>query len=281
MPTKKSSSAKGLTPAKVKEETNRSSKEVVLLSCVGTSPAVLTETVWAMATGPAQIVPDEIVVITTTVGRDRLCEKIFAGGENSVWNQMLSALRRKKIKIEGKLRFGNSHHCIRIFSDLSGTHDLNDITTKEDNEVAADAILRIIRSYSENPSVQIYASIAGGRKTMSALMLSCMSLLGRDGDHVLHVLVNSPFDDSSLKPEFFYPDGQTRTDNVGKKWTTRHAQIDLIDLPFVKMRGWYEKEFKSLPPTIPGSGFCTNSIHRNCFNKPIFSCIKICFTTIA
>ncbi len=235
-------------------------RKIVLLAMVGMSPAVLTETVWALATGPDQVVPDEVVVLTTTAGKDRLCEKILSGGEASVWNQMLTALRKKKVRTEGKLRFGCSQECIRLFSDLSGTRDLNDIATKEDNEVAADAILRTIRSYSENPSVRIYASIAGGRKTMSALMLACMSLLGRDCDHVLHVLVNSPFDGPALTPEFFYPDAQTRTDKEGRKYPARRARIDLIDLPFVKMRGWYEKEFRKLPPSY---GQLVHGIQRN------------------
>ncbi len=227
------------------------SKKVVLLSCVGTSPAVLTETVWAMAT-EKHIVPDQIVVLTTTAGRDKLIEKLLSGGAASVWNQMLAALRRKKIKTDGKLRFGCSQECIRLFSDPSGERDISDITTPEENMTAADFILQTIRSYSENPSCVIYASLAGGRKTMSALMLSCMSLLAREDDHVLHVLVNAPFE-GGVVPDFFYPDGAAyyaRLPN-GEKGDkcSANPKIDLIDLPFVKVRGLYEERFKSRPPS--------------------------------
>ena len=41
------------------------SKRTILIAGTGTSPAVLTETVWALAHQKKPVVPDEIVVLTT------------------------------------------------------------------------------------------------------------------------------------------------------------------------------------------------------------------------
>ena len=51
----------------------------VLVAGIGTSPAVLTETVWALAHQSESVVPDEIVVITTKSGKDALRSSIMSG----------------------------------------------------------------------------------------------------------------------------------------------------------------------------------------------------------
>ena len=44
----------------------------ILIAGMGTSPAVLTETVWALAHQEQPVVPDEIVVIMTKSGRESM-----------------------------------------------------------------------------------------------------------------------------------------------------------------------------------------------------------------
>ncbi len=220
-------------------------KKIVLIVGVGMSPAVLTETVWALAIRQPAVVPDEIVAITTSTGAERLQAEILSGDGQSVWQKMCAALVKRGVKIDGKLRFG-SRSSIQVISD--GSRDLDDIDSTEGNTIAADFILRTIRSYSENPSYQIYTSIAGGRKTMSALMLSCMSLLARADDHVLHVLVNAPFE-TRMEPMFYYPDEIEHKDTKGVLHFSEEARIELIDLPFVKVRGLYEERFKAQMPS--------------------------------
>jgi len=43
-------------------------RRTILVACIGTSPAVLTETVWALAHRGMPVVPAEIVVLTTKTG---------------------------------------------------------------------------------------------------------------------------------------------------------------------------------------------------------------------
>lgn len=223
----------------------------ILLATVGTSPAVLTETVWALA-HPAKksaerVIPDEIVVLTTLRGKAAVESQLLGSG--GAWKRLVAALEKEGVPVAGKLAFGEAS--IRLL-DLGKTY-LEDIRTAEENEAVADLFLREIRGVTEDPKTRLFASIAGGRKTMGALLFSCMSLLGREQDHVLHVLVNEPFD-SRLDPPFFFPAPKAKhvwvNPKTGGKKTFRaeDARLDLIDLPFVKMRGWYQDKFKTLPP---------------------------------
>jgi len=83
---------------------------------------------------------------------------------------------------------------------------------------------------------------------MSALLTSCMMLLGRTQDRLCHVLVNPPFD-QRLDPPFFFPEEHMRhRDAKGRAHPSSAARIDLIDIPYVRTRGWYEREYRAAPP---------------------------------
>ena len=179
----------------------------ILIAGMGTSPAVLTETVWALAHQALPVVPDEIVVITTKSGKDALRTAVMSG-EPSVWERLKAALRKEKIAIDGKLVFGETS--IRVMPDESG-NEIVDLRTGTDNLRAADFMLGELRKYTEDTETTILCSIAGGRKTMSALLFSCMTLLGREQDKVYHVLLPPVFE-QGVEPPFFFPEpGMTYT----------------------------------------------------------------------
>ena len=220
--------------------------ETILFAVLGISPSVLTETVWALTQEKDPVIPDRIVVLTTTIGRQTLARNLF--GRDRGWERLVATLVEEGHQVDGKLRFGLASDHVRLFPAHSGDSDLADLVTSADNLAAADFILRELRSFTENPGTRVLASIAGGRKTMSALLMSCMSLLGRKQDRVLHVLVTPPFD-TPLDPPFLFPeDGIIHRPRDGEGHQSTGAAIDLIDVPFVRMRGWYEGAFKTVPP---------------------------------
>ena len=230
------------------------SKRTILIAGIGTSPAVLTETVWALAHQKKPVVPDEIVVITTKSGREVL-QGTMMSGSPSVWERLKAALRKEKIAIEGKLVFGEAS--IHAIPDKDG-NVLSDLRTGDDNLLAADFMLREIRQYTEASDTVVLCSIAGGRKTMSALLFSCMTLLGREDDKVYHVLPPPEFEGGSVQPPFFFPErGVTYTvantgkkvANTGKKYKAEKIRSELFEVPFVRMRGWYQDKFKTIPPS--------------------------------
>ena len=68
-------------------------KRIILVSAMGTSPAVLTNMVWGLAHQKHSIVPDEIVVFITRSGKELLIQRLFDDG---VWDEMRSNLKREK-----------------------------------------------------------------------------------------------------------------------------------------------------------------------------------------
>ncbi len=201
-------------------------RNTILIGVVGMSPAVLTETIWALAQESPPVIPDKVVAITTNKGRDEI-HKILLGKEDN-WK-----ILRNTLKAKDKLSFGSSAS-IPVIGN--GNCDFSDISSAEENEQAADFILKVIRQYTEDSDTQIIASIAGGRKTMSALMLSCMSLLGREQDRVCHVLANDDYIFSNK--DFLYPKN---------KKEEKAAQIILSDIPFVRVRGLYAEKRGEAP----------------------------------
>ena len=69
-------------------------KRQILVAGMGTSPAVLTNAVWALVHQCVPVVPDEIVVFITKDGKTLLKKELFDGG---VWADMLKCLAREGV----------------------------------------------------------------------------------------------------------------------------------------------------------------------------------------
>ncbi|RME70786.1 MAG: TIGR02584 family CRISPR-associated protein [Verrucomicrobia bacterium] len=240
------------TTASTAESPSPKTTETILLAVTGMSPAILTETIWALAHpgAPADepVIPDRIVAVTTAEGRHRL-EAIFTPTpqlENrSPWDALRRALAAEGHDLRGKLRFGTTSADIRVITatdpDTARSHELPDIRNRAENEAAADFILEQVRGIVENPDTRLIASIAGGRKTMSALLYACMTLIGREGDHLTHVLVSEPFESVS---GFWFPGqpGGPLTDPSGNPADPRQALVQLAHVPFVPLRNLFHRE---------------------------------------
>ena len=70
--------------------------QIILLAVTGMSPAVLTETVWALAKETPPVIPDRVVVITTTQGRAAIEQNLFRPskdfGGQCVWDAFRARL---------------------------------------------------------------------------------------------------------------------------------------------------------------------------------------------
>jgi CRISPR-associated protein (TIGR02584 family) len=207
-------------------------KQTVLLSLVGTAPAVLSETVWALAHQEEPVIPDKIIAMTTSMGATKIKEKLF---EQRHWKRMLEELEQKGLPVAARLRFGPVGASIRVFADSTQSRELDDIRTTEDNEAVAEFFMETIRAFVENDSIRLIVSIAGGRKTTSALLYSVMSLLGRAEDRIQHILVD---DHWTLQPDFMYPgcQGVFIDRETGNSLSSSDAKLQVVDVPFVPLR---------------------------------------------
>ena len=219
-------------------------EETVLLALSGLSPAVLTESVWALAHEAPPLVPSRVVVLTTRRGREAICRDLLDSG---AWDWLRHCLGAPA----SSLRFGPSADCIRLFPAATELADADDIATPEDSARAGDFILDALRQFTENPGVRVVFSVAGGRKTMTALGALAMTLLGRPGDRLCHVLVNPPFDNPALLPRFAFPDPAIPSYLLGGEATPgTEARITLCDIPYVRARRLFAEHLGALPGTF-------------------------------
>ena len=213
----------------------------VLIAVTGLSPAVVTETLWALAAEAVPIIPDHVVVLTTRTGRERLLQQLLA---HHRWSNFRKALerrvdRRSRHSTPDGLRFGPAQDHIRIIPTAGpDAQDADDIRTPADHAAAADFILRTVREFSEEDGTRIIFSVAGGRKTMGALLFSVATLLGRPGDRVTHVLVNEPYENP--RHGFLYPGCLLGPDPLPEN--TPAPRIELADVPFVPLRRLFARD---------------------------------------
>lgn len=215
--------------------------ERVLLALCGLSPAVVTETVWALAQeGRA---PAEVVAITTVEGRDCILRDLLDTG---IFDELRVRLGLDPLC----LRFGRSTHSIRVVPMADRGGDLSDVDSGEASAEFGDAVLGILREFIERPDTEVVLSIAGGRKSMSAIALQCLSLLARPRDRACHVLVSAPFDDPRMLPRFFFPSETRHRAADGVEHRGGEARIVLHDIPFIRCREVFVREHASLPGTF-------------------------------
>jgi CRISPR-associated protein (TIGR02584 family) len=289
------SSAKSAVKARSKSEIENPKSEIVLFSVTGMSPAVLSETVWALAHANPPVIPHRVIAVTTLPGKARIEDELFKPspdyGNRTVWQALRetifeqcgltrssrrgeapsekSGIQNQKSKIEvslltsaatgqGKLEiplliFDEVRLISRRDAKLGRSFPLEDIRTPADNELAADFILEELRKLTENADTQVIASLAGGRKTMGALLYAGLSLLGRAQDRLTHVLVSEPFEDPGLSPRFYFP-GPPETlhqhPRTGGVHRNDAARLWLADVPFVRLRELFPKQLGRYPGTF-------------------------------
>ncbi|MCC6235628.1 MAG: TIGR02584 family CRISPR-associated protein [Verrucomicrobiales bacterium] len=224
------------------------SPETVLLAVTGMSPAVLTETVWALAHGPDSVIPSRVIAVTTTEGRRQIEAQLFTPSSRleglTAWESLRRSLAQLGHDPTDRLRFGTTADDVRVITavdPVSGrSQELTDIRSPGDNDAAADFLLEQVRAIVENPDVHLIASVAGGRKTMGALLYACLTLVGRETDRLTHVLVSEPFETFR---EFYFP-GQPGGLVSGRDARTLDpamATVELADVPFVPLRNLFPR----------------------------------------
>lgn len=200
----------------------------VLIAVVGLAPQVVTETLFALVVRrvPA-FLPTRIRLITTRLGAERIDHLLLDRGSG--------AFGAFATEYENGLARVLRDSIVDVMVDTAGVA-LGDIADAAAATRAADRIAAIVREETADPEAAIWASIAGGRKTMGFLLGYAMSLFGRPQDRLSHVLVDAAFEDN---PQFFFPSREPRhivSSLDGRLLDTRDARIVLSDVPFLRLR---------------------------------------------
>lgn len=107
--------------------------EPILVMGLGTSPAIITETVYGLMVTPEKQLPLRIVVITTTTGRDKLIDSQFF----TLQSPLIAMCDEY-----GIARIPFSLDDVKLISDINNpdSEPLQDIITGDDNSILADFI---------------------------------------------------------------------------------------------------------------------------------------------
>lgn len=230
----------------------KSHRKTVLVAVTGLSPAVLTETVWALARENPPVIPDTVIVVTTATGKNEITRQLF--GADDIWGQLRATLLGPRHAEDERLSFDDTPDRVKVVHIRDGARrkPLDQLTTLAHNKAFADYLVDELWVHTK-PGTRVVASLAGGFKTMSALLLSAMQLLANPGDRVTHVLVDGGFD--ATKPGFFFPE-QTVQELAGKfppfapLFAAKAAPLlTLIDVPVIPLRRWFEDALAVKPPS--------------------------------
>ena len=212
-------------------------KHIFLASLGGTSQ-VITETLWALMNpdklidpahrGQPPVVPEIVHLITTN----------FANRHH------YSSVEKRNEKLKEKIlelyrQFGHSEPEMKIdpLVDPGSGETLTDVRTQHHNVIYADKVNQVVKHYADDPDTSIHMSLAGGRKTMSSYDHEAMMFFGRDQDKMSHVLVE-PLNFEQER-DFWWPNQKeplsVAGDGHGNSISSSTAQIDLIDLPFLRL----------------------------------------------
>lgn len=218
-------------------------------------PAILTSTVWALAWATPPVLPHRVIVVTTTRGRDRLRDGLFAtpsDGGACIWEALRASLRSRGHDLTGRLRFGDTGEDIRVFTAPDGdgrSRELDDLRTAADYEHAADLLLEIVRGVTAIANSRLVASVSGGRNPLVSLLAGALGFLGRAQDRLVHAMIGEPFDTQGLAPPFHFP----QTPPIEHRYfdparrcertiSSAAAHLELVEIPFVRLRRLFVAE---------------------------------------
>ena len=205
------------------------SKRKILVAVSGTSPQIITETLYGLyMEQPESWLPDEINLITTSSGKEYANLQLLEGEAH--FQRFI-----EDFNITRPITFSEQN--IHVITDSAG-RPLKDLRTGEENEAAADYITGKIRQWTADENTELHVSLAGGRKTMGYYIGYAIALFGRPQDRLSHVLVSPEYE---ALPGFFYPTPQTRVlyrqaGNRQLPLDAAMAQVNLADIPFVRLR---------------------------------------------
>jgi CRISPR-associated protein (TIGR02584 family) len=182
-------------------------KRRILIVTGGMSPAIVTETVWALARQrDPPFWPDRMLVVVTAGALER-CRSGLLGAEGKL------ALLSQEL---GQLSLAERTEIVAAASF--------DIASEADAIAFGDTVCEVVQRETRDAGAVVHLSLAGGRTTMSFHGGAAMTLFGRPQDELSHVLVHPQ---SLERPEadFWWP-GHNRP-----------GDVKLSPIPFVRVRG--------------------------------------------
>ncbi|NUM78522.1 TIGR02584 family CRISPR-associated protein [candidate division KSB1 bacterium] len=198
----------------------------ILFAVLGRTPQILTETLYALCV-LRRIPIHEVWAVSTHEGRQDAIQKLL----DPVHGQLYQ-LQQDYPAACGQVRFAPEN----IIVAEDHLMPIPDIRTRQHSETFLELILRELWKKTADPNLVLHCSLAGGRKTMSTYLALALQLLARPQDALYHVLVDPP--ELEHHGGFYYPPPRATPIVLGDGRTldAGDAHIDLIDIPFIRLR---------------------------------------------
>ena len=187
----------------------------ILLAISGLTPQIVTETLFALSV-QKKIPIDEIFILTTERG------KAVLQGKDKAPTTPKSPLKKEIEELCKAYNIKTPKFIVAknvVVAEEESTV-LYDIKTDKENILFPNKAAEIVKKLTKRKNVAIYASIAGGRKSMSAHLSLVMSLFARSQDKLFHVLTDEKYEFMN-----FYP-----------KSKEEEEALVLAEIPFVKLK---------------------------------------------
>lgn len=235
----------------------QSYREILMIG-LGTTPQVFTECLYYYSHAYYGDVRhfDEVKVYTTVQGKLKLLEAIAEG--------RLIALEKELNRLE-PFNFDPERDII-VYEDAQG----RPIDDMRSSDVMSDSMLRLyddFRNYTAEDDSRIIATVAGGRKSMSAAMALAFQLYAREQDELFHILApNSKMSTlENLRPEWYFPTDPDDPEQL----------LEVTQIPVVKVGRYLPVDLKREPRdlinTIQSRLFADAPIQRLIVDGRIFS----------
>lgn len=193
-----------------------------LLALSGLAPQVVTEAAWSLARQhQPPLVPRSVEIVATGVGeaagralllgedaRDPVTGAAVAHGADR-WGPFCQETFGHRVPL--------SFHVPRVDGQ-----PLPDVTGVGADRRFADVCYGLVARLTASGEPPLVGSLAGGRKTLSAHLMTAFSVYARPQDRLVHVLVHPA--SAERDPNFFYP-------RPGSD-----ARVHRVDVPFPRLR---------------------------------------------
>ncbi|MFN3371034.1 MAG: CRISPR-associated ring nuclease Csm6 [Sphingomonadaceae bacterium] len=199
--------------------------ERTLLVTAGSTPQVITETIWALAMHNPPWMPDRIVLAATAAGA-----RLYQEGKPDRGLAPLLGEEGRLAALFAALAPGRPMPEVELLLPSDGSTPVADLRTAREVELFAEALLERVAQLTEGETGELHLSLAGGRKTMSFLAGQVLTLVGRRQDRLSHVLVEPAEFES--RPDFWWP-GDGSPGSGG-------ARVLLHEVPYVRARAWVD-----------------------------------------
>jgi CRISPR-associated protein (TIGR02584 family) len=192
-----------------------------LIIGIGQSPQVLTETVYSLARRNPPMRPRSVEVVSTRTGEAYVRALLF--GE-----KQFDPARGEYI---GPAEDRWSVFCREVFDcepipinfHQPTSPYLDDIRVVADDHAFANVCYNVVSRFTAPGMPPVVGSIAGGRKTMSAHLMTAFSVFARPEDHLTHILVDPV--EYEHNRGFFWP----RAEHAGK------VRLSRVDIEFPRL----------------------------------------------